>query len=796
MTDNDFITTEKEESLLSLPELWHLLQSNWYWFLISLVISLGAAFIYLLKTPAVYVRQASIVIKDQAQNNRGFSGTDLADFDFFSSNVNIENEILTLKAEATMAEVVNKLKLNTAYYTRKGLKNIDLYRTSPIQVLFSSNDPNLGLSCSVEILPDNQVRLSQFSSSADTGIIETEAITGTMLNPIITPIDTIWIIPTVTFSKEWLHTSINIIKTPVHTTAKNFATALQVELAEKKSTFINLSIQDVSTRRADDVLNTLIQVYNDNWIKDKNLIAISTSAFINERLKVIEHELGDVDDNISDFKSKNLLPDIAKASDLYMQQSTENDKHLLALSGQLAIAGYIRQYMNDPVHNWQLLPSNSGIENLNIEKQISEYNALILQRSKLINNSSERNPLLVNLNESITAMRNAIIHSMDNLIVTLKMQMDNLQHSEKQTTERIASSPDKAKYLLSVERQQKVKEALYLYLLQKREENELSQAFTAYNTRIVNPPYGDPEPASPRNKKVLLIAFAIGLLLPFGILYLLSSLNTTVRGRKDLEKLTLPFAGEIPYAGRKKRYLTFKKQETEPATVVVKEKNRNIINEAFRVVRTNMDFMRVQTGETQVTMFTSFNPGSGKTFISINLAVSMAIKGKKAVVIDLDMRKASLSAYINSPSRGISGYLSGQIQDYNEIIYKGELHPLLDIIPVGTLPPNPAELLLENRLENLLHELRQSYDYIFIDCPPVALVADASIIGKFADLTVFVVRCRLMDRRMLPDIEALYQEHKFKSMALILNGTFYSSARYGYHKYGYSYGYGEGYYGK
>ena len=798
MTDTDFINEGQEESAFSLPDLWKLLISNWHWFVISLIICLGIACIYLLKTPAVYVRQASILIKDQAQNKQGLSGADFTDFDFFTSNVNIENELLTLQAEAMMTEVVSKLNLTTTYHTRKGLRDIDLYQTRPVEVVLSSDNPDLTYSCLVELLPENQVRLSEFTSSTNPEVSDFPPVTGFLSEPIATPIDTIRIIPTDAYSEEWLHTPITVTKASVQSTAKKFVNALQVELASKKSTFINLSIQDVSIRRADDILSTLIQVYNDNWIKDKNLIAVSTSAFITDRLKVIESELGNVDNDISDFKSKHLLPDIEKASQLYMQQANENDKQLLALSGQLAIAGYIRQYMGDPQHSRQLLPANSGIENLNIEQQIADYNALILQRNKLVANSSEKNPLLADIDQSIAVMHTAIMHSVENLIVTIKMQIENFRHSEEQTTQRIASSPNQARYLLSVERQQKVKEALYLYLLQKREENELSQAFTAYNTRLINPPSGNPRPVSPQKIKVLLIAFVIGLAIPLGILYLLSVLDTTVRGRKDLERLTLPFAGEIPLNTQEGKRRLFKKKVAASNAIVVKEKSRNIINEAFRVVRTNLDFMKGKTEQTQVTMFTSFNPGSGKTFISMNLAASMAIKGKKVIVIDLDMRKASLSNYINSPAQGISGYLSGQIRDYHSIIYRGELHPQLDVIPVGVLPPNPAELLLDERLEKLIGELRLAYDYIFIDCPPVSLVADASIIGKIADLSIFVIRCGLMDRRMLPEVENIYHSQQFKSMAIILNGTYRDSNRYGYHKYGYGYGYGygEGYYGK
>lgn len=367
-----------------------------------------------------------------------------------------------------------------------------------------------------------------------------------------------------------------------------------------------------------------------------------------------------------------------------------------------------------------------------------------------------------------------------------------MQQEEQQTTSRIAASPTQAKYLLSVERQQKVKEALYLFLLQKREENELSQAFTAYNTRIITPPYGKMIPTAPVKKNILMVAIALGLLIPVVIIFIMENMNTRVRGKKDIENLTLPFVGEIPLSYRKKKRLPFRKPQPESYSIVVKEKNRNVINEAFRVVRTNLEFMQGKNGHSPIIMVTSMNPGSGKTFITMNLATSLAIKGKKVLAIDLDLRKASLSTYIQSPGKGVTNYLIGQANTYNEVTVKGKPHPNLDILPVGTIPPNPTELLFENHLEQMLSELKNQYDYIFIDCPPVEIVADTSIINKYVDQTLFVIRAELLERAMLPEIEKFYQTHKYKNMVLLLNGTT-DAYTYGYHKYGYRYGYHYGY---
>ena len=580
-----------------------------------------------------------------------------------------------------------------------------------------------------------------------------------------------------------------IAKIYSHSAVGQYSAKLSVALNDEKSSIIQLTYNDVSTQRAEDVLNTLIAVYNENCVKDKNQIAVSTSMFINERLAVIEQELGNVDEDISSYKSKNLLPDVQAASSLYMTQSSQANSQLQLLNNQLYMARYIRNYITSAPNKNQLLPANSGIESASIENQISEYNTVQLQRNNLVANSSEQNPLVIDLDQSLASLREAIISSIDNLVVTLNSQIKNLQQGEQQITARIAANPTQAKYLLSVERQQKVKESLYLYLLQKREENELSQAFTAYNTRIVTPPMGSNIPTAPLSRNILLVAFAIGLLIPTIAVYLIELMNTTVRGRKDLEGMTVPFIGEIPLSYRKKRHFIIRRKVIEKQEIVVQDKNRNMINEAFRIIRTKIEFIVGKNAKCPVIMITSANPGSGKTFITINLATSFAIKGKKVLAIDMDMRKASLSEYVYSPKTGLSHFLNNSITDIHDIIIKEKTHPNLDILPVGVLPPNPTELLMEEQLGTMLAMLRNEYDYIFIDCPPVEIVADTAIITRLVDATLFVVRAEVLGRSMLPEIEQFYTEHKYKNMSLILNGTSNSNGRYGY-RYGYNYGYG------
>lgn len=570
--------------------------------------------------------------------------------------------------------------------------------------------------------------------------------------------------------------------------ADSYTQKLWAELGNEDATIINLSIDDASVQKAEDILNTLIEVYNEKWIQDKNQIAVSTSRFIGERLGVIENELGHVDENISNYKSEHLLPDVQAASSLYMSQSAENKKEIQTLTNQLATAQFIRRELGGKEMN-QPLPTNSGIANVNIESQIGEYNKMVLDRNRLIANSSEKNPLVKDLGNSMQSMKRTILQSVDNLIVSLNTQIRSIRQQEATTTQQLASNPSQAKYLLSVERQQKVKEELYLYLLQKREENELSQAFTAYNTRMITAPRGSALPTAPNKKNILLVALALGLLVPAVIIFMQENMNTKVRGKKDLENLSVPYLGEIPLYFRNKK----KKNKFSEYAIVVEEGNRNIINEAFRVLRSNVDFMKSKNTEQKVFIETSFNPGSGKSFLSMNIAMSFAIKGKKVLVIDGDLRHGTISAYVGSPKKGLSDYLGNKEVVWNELLVIDKKYPNLHIIPVGTIPPNPTELLEDGSLATLMQDLRDEYDYIFIDCPPIDIVADTQIIEQYADRTLFVVRAGLLDRSLLPELESIYQEKRFKNLSVILNGTESTGGRYGY-RYGYHNGY-DSYYG-
>ena len=784
----------QQDDFLRIQDLLYLCLARWKWFVLSLMVTIGVATVYLLRTPAVYTRTASVLIKEDSKGKSVSSDLEsFSEFGLFQSGTNVNNELITFQSPALMTEVVKRLRLDMNYFVPgKFHRQVAYGLTLPVDVTINDLPENESAGFTLEVQPDGTLFLSDFIRNGTD--LDEKDIKGSLFDSIPTPLGKIIINTTPNYVKGKAYT-LYVGKSNLYNAVNSCSSNLSVSLNNEKASVIDLSFKDNSTQRAEDVLSMLISVYNENWVKDKNQIAVSTSMFINERLGVIEQELGNVDEDISSYKSEHLLPDVQAVSSMYMAQSSATNAQILALNNQLYMTRYIRNYLANDANRTQLLPANSGIESANIESQIAEYNKQLLQRNSLVANSSAENPLVMDMDQALASMRGAIIRSIDNQIVTLNSQIKSLRQTEQQTTSRIAANPTQAKYLLSVERQQKVKEALYLFLLQKREENELSQAFTAYNTRIVAPPHGSMLPMSPVRKNILMVACALGLLIPVVIIFICENMNTRVRGRKDLESVTVPFIGEIPLFTRKKKGI-FRKKPQEVRAIVVKEGSRDIINEAFRVLRTNLEFMTGKDKASNVIIVTSFNPGSGKSFLTMNIAVSFAIKGKKVLVIDGDLRHGSASSYIDSPTKGLSDYLGGRIDNLNEIIVTNPKQKYLDILPVGTIPPNPTELLFDDRLKQVIDTVREQYEYVLIDCPPIELVADTQIIEKLADRTIFVVRAGLLELSMLAELEKIYGEKKYKNMSLILNGTEGSGGHYGYrygYRYGYHYGYGSGY---
>jgi len=779
--DNQQWIEESSDQIFSLVDLLHVVISNWKWFVISIVICCGIAIFYLKSTPPIYTRAASVLIKDDSKGGAISESAAFEELSMFNVKRNVDNEILVFKSQRLMRETIKKLNIDISYTVKQGLRTIELYTQSPVFLSFPETDEIESFSFSAKPLSQNEIELSDFRVISEFGDEQkiNKTVKALLNDTIESPVGRLVVVPTLYYGESYFHTPIVVKKSNQEKVITDYQNALQVSLASKTATIINLTLEDVSILRAEDILNTLISVYNADVINDKNQVAVNTSNFINDRLIIIEQELGTVDSDIEMYKREHQLTDIRSESGMYLQATTQFNQEEMGLENQLSLAKYIKEYLIDPGKNSDLIPANTGISDVNIEGQIGEYNELLLKRDKLISNSSDKNPVVMDLNNSLNAMKQAIIRAVDNLIVGLNIKVQNVRQREAQTARRIAAVPTQQKDVLSIERQQKIKEELYLYLLNKREENALSQAITGSNARIVDAASGDSIPVAPKSSMVLLGAFLLGCLLPGGYLWFRNILDTKVHIRKDIEDATtIPLLGEIPQRNKK-----------DTNEIVVKENSRDAISEAFRIVRTNMDFMRVKSKEMKVVMFTSSNPSAGKTFVSTNLAMSIALMGKKVVLVDLDIRKGTLSERTGIKGNGVTNYLSGKVEKIEDIIQSDYVHSNLDLIQAGPVPPNPAELLLSERLDEMISQLKERYDYIILDTVPAGMVADASIINRLADLTIYLVRAEKMDRRQLPDLERLYRQKKFNNLCIILNGIDYGQTGYKY-GYGYSYGYG------
>lgn len=772
------ISNNQEEEEINISDLLQLCLHNWKWFVLSVVICLTVAFLYLASTSPIYTRTATLLIEDDNKGKSAISMTnEFQDLGLFSNTTNINNELLTLKSPSLMTQVVNDLDLTNKYVIKSGLKKTALYKNSPVKVDLVDLD-NVVDNISFKINANykkKEVTLSEFVLNGE----ESEKVkTGSVGDTISTPVGRVIVFSTEFFCDD---IEINYIHSKLKSVTDGYCGSLTISLADKNSSVLNLSINDPSPARAEDILTSLIHNYNENWIQDRNRLATKTSEFITERLQMILQDLTGIDKNIATFKGENLLPDIKAVSQIYLEQNSESVKQLLSLNGQLMTLNYMDEMLHSQTFE-DPLPSSSALSNGSIQQQVIKYNEKLLERNRLISNSSGSNPLVTDMTETLKEMQKVILQSVKSEITALNMQIQQIKDQESHTISKLARNPNQAKYLLSEERQQKVMEGLYLFLLQKREENELSKAYNAYKSKMITEPRGADAPIAPRKAIILLAAFVIGLAIPAAILYILESMNTKVRNRKDLEGMVVPFAGEIP-----------DQPMDDTKKLAVERDNRNLINESFRVLRTNVDFI-LGSDDKKVIMVTSMNQGSGKSFISANLASCAALRDKKVIVLDIDLRRATLSKIVDSPKHGLADYFNGKVSNWKDIVAKSPDNENLDVLPVGTVPPNPTELLLNKTyFSDIIADLRNQYDYIFIDCPPVDVVADAGIVSKYADMTLFVLRAGLMEKSFLHFVDEYYEEKKYPAMSVVLNGTDQNNYKYGYgYGYGYSYGYGYG----
>lgn len=795
--ERDLLTTESnaDREGTSLAVLLNTVLFHRKWFIFSLLVCILIGFLYVRSTPKTFRRTATVLVKDDRRG--GVMSESIAFQDLlYSARSSVENEIGVFKSKRLMYDVAKQLRLDVSYKIKDGLRYRELYSSTPIIVDFPDIDPLQTISMTATLLENRQVELKDiiWGKEEDSEV--------RLLQPgdtLQTPVGEMVLTIAPLIEQDYIGRPVQITKSSLKAVANSYNSRLKVEVTDKLSSLITLTLEDLNIKRAEDVINTLIEVYKNDAIDDKNQVLVNTANFIRERLIIIESELSDVDSKIEQYKRDHQLTDIRSESALYLQSSGRLDTEVLSVENQLDMAEYMKEYLLDNSKLTDPIPASIGIADSGIQTQIGDYNSVLAQRNKLVANSSVNNPLVREMDNTLAATRFSISKAIDNLIAGLKIQIENMRQKEVLTRGKISTVPMQHKYITSIERQQKIKEELYLYLLNKKEENELQSTIIESNCRIIDPADGSNSPVSPRKMAVVLISLLAGLFIPALWIYIRSLLNTAVYTKKEIKgAITVPFLGEIPLV---------KTQSDE--LIVVKENSTEPISEAFKIVQTNLDFMDIDHKEGgKVIMITSINPDAGKTFISANLGTSIASVNDKVVVVDLDLRKATLTRklQIGTKRLGVSNYLAGMEENIFDLIHPSNENGLLDIIPSGTIPPNPADLLKGSRFDKMIADLKTKYDYILLDTPPYGVVVDAQLCSRVADLTIYVLRSGMVDKRFLPEIQELYDSGKMNHMSILLNGidvkriASYGNYGYGYgygygRKYGYGYGYGYGYAG-
>ncbi|MBR4365823.1 MAG: polysaccharide biosynthesis tyrosine autokinase, partial [Bacteroidaceae bacterium] len=754
---------------------------NWFWYVISFALFFGYTWYKYSTTPFSYSCRGSVIFK----NLGVVAGMDR--FRNYTSSVNISNEILQFKSTKLMHDAVVALHAEVSYTVMDYMRLKELYTQSPVKITFHDVDESMVLSLKVTPISKTKVKLSDFSMGTSPDLI---AKLGTTVK---TPIGIITITPTLYYSSDWYRTPITVTKKNVNAFVSEISPKLVITQAEisdprsalmgtsiTSSSILNMTLTDYSAVRAEDILNMLITFYNEQTIRDKNMAAVTTSNFINERLEIISKELSGVESEIEQYKVSHNLVDIGSEANTALSERNVYTNQTKDLLIQAAQVNAMRDYLADPSKDMELIPTNTGIGDGMVESQIAQYNNAKMRRDKLLEESSDKNPVVQELNKSLQAMKQGIIRAVDNKNNNLSVQLSNIQGRAGEARSRVSSVPKKQREMLGIERQQHIKQELYLYLLNKREENELAQASTQSDARIVEPARGSDVPVSPILGKDLSQSAMYAFMIPTACLLFFMFFDTRIKDRKDIEDLTtVPFLGEIPN-DRNKAKLNKLGVKSKESIVSVKAQGRDLISEAFRIIRTNMDFMRVNSKDMKVVTFSSFGASSGKTYISSNLAATFAQTNKKVVLVDLDIRKGTLtSAMRGRKASGVTTYLTGHAT-VDEIIQKDALGENLDVVTAGSVAPNPAELLLSDGLDKLINELKERYDYVFLDNVPYGLVADAAITNRVADLTIFVIRVGRLDRRMMPEIEKIYKSGKLNNMCLILNGSIIRQLGYSY----------------
>lgn len=773
----DQFENDVQEKPINLREVYEKYIVYWKWILASVLIACVIGFFYLRTQPYTYHLTTTLLVVDQSKSGAMnemsmMKQLDVMGFGSSLSMVNNENEVL--KSSALMKRVVNQLELHTTYTTKDFLRTIDLYTASPYYVKMDSMALiQLEKTLSFEIArEEGQYTIEgEYNDSTFSQIVKKlPAMINTPAGPI-----SIALRKGLKFLPQ---NEITVTISNPNAVGRYISAKLLTTEVSKQVDVINIGLNVSNEQKGKDILNTLSAIYNRDAIEQINRSAMNTANFIDDRLRLISGELSDVEGEVENYKQVNQMTDISSDAKIYLERNNEFDQQRILVENQLSLIRFVEEFISKGANQYALIP-NLGLTDVGLVAVIQKYNELLMNRERIAGGSSEENPALRNMNQQIVSARRSIQVSIANSRKGLEITKRELDSQNQRAVSKIRDLPRQEREFIEIKRQQQVKESLYLFLLQKREEASLTMAITVPKGRVLNTP-DTGEQTGPRSKIIMGVFFLLGLAFPLLIIFLRDLINTTISNRAQVEKLSdVPVLSELGH--------------NNTGNVIIDHSSNTDSNaELFRLLRTKLQFTLDYPSQ-KVMMVTSTEPGEGKSYVSLNLAISLSLTGKKVMLMGLDLRKPQLKKHLNlDGEEGMSSVLSGHVSDYRSIIQRVAAYPTLDVIPGGVIPPNPNELLMNKRLDEMVEKLRNEYDYIVIDTAPVGAVSDSFLIDRVVDIAIYMCRMDYSDKRNIEFLNHVKADKTLKRPYLVINDVNMQS-KYYYHR-GYSYGYGN-YYG-
>lgn len=780
---------EEQGSGLNYREILDAVILHWHWFAISIFGCLLIAFLYLRYKAPMYSTWTEVLVKENdpysSRNMRGGALADFTQLGILTNSNGFDNEVEILSSKTLSRRAVTNLKLYVRYALDGTVRDEELYLNSP--VLADMSDVYLDTLAMPVFLEIKQLAEGGYHLKGEALEEEFEADIKSFPMQVKTPSG--WVTlrqnPDTTCTFDGRALRIYIFKPSIM--AEMFMQATTIEPVSKQTTIARITLEYTQRQRAEDYLNELIRVYNEDANEVKNEVALKTEAFVNKRIQIIDAELGTTESDLEIYKKRNQLVNLTSDAEATYKGMENYQNQQIELQTQMMLVKSLKEYVDNPNNYMEVIPANLGLTDQGLNSLIADYNTKVVERHRLLKTAPESSPVVVSATNAIASLYPGIRHSLSSVYENLRVQKRNVDDQYNLFVGRLSSAPTQERVLTDIERQQSVKAALYQILLQKREENAISLASTVDKAQVIDAPESSIRPISPKKKLVALVALVLGVAIPAGLIYLLNLLRYRIEGRNDIEKLTdLSVLADIFVAGELK--------EGQRA-IVVRENTNDMMEETFRTLRTNLSFV-VKRSE-KVLLCTSMIPGEGKTFISTNLGMSMALMGRKVLVVGLDIRKPRLAKLfgLTTGHHGLTTYLAGEDSSdefLREQIFNSGMHANLDVLPAGLIPPNPGELITSERLDHAFARFREWYDLIIVDTPPVGLVSDTLLLGRLADATLVVCRCDYSLKRNFAMLNQLHEEGKLPKMNLVLNGVDLKQRKYGYY-----YGYGNyGRYGR